>query len=72
MGQKIKLDDKEYDVENLSDQAKATLASLQFATTRMQELTNIQTLLQRAKNSYMDSLKQEMLSRKSGFLFSDD
>ena len=72
MGQKIKLDDKEYDVENLSDQAKATLASLQFATTRMQELTNMQALLQHAKKSYLDSLKKEMLSSKSGFLFSDD
>ena len=71
MGQKIKLDDKEYDVENLSDQAKATLASLQFATTRMQELTNMQALLQRAKNSYVDSLKKEMFSNKSGFLFDE-
>ena len=42
MGQKIKLDDNEYEVENLSDQAKITLASLQFATTRMQELKRIQ------------------------------
>ena len=72
MGQKIKLDDNDYDVENLSDKARATLASLQFATTRMQELTNMQALLQRAKNSYMESLKKEMLSSKSGFLFNDD
>lgn len=72
MGQKIKLGDKDYDVENLTDQAQATLTSLQFATTRMQELTNMQALLQRAKNSYMDSLKKEMLSSKSGFLFGDD
>ena len=72
MSQKIKLGDKEYDVENLSDEANATLASLKFATTRIQELTNMQALLQRAKNSYMDSLKKEMLSSKSGFLFGDD
>ena len=72
MGQKIKLDDKEYDVENLTDKAKAALALLQFATTRIQELTNMQALLQRAKNSYVDSLKKEMLSNKSGFMFGDD
>ena len=72
MGQKIKLDDKEYNVENLSDQAKVTLALLQFATKRVQELTNMQALLQRAKNSYVDSLKKEMLSTKSGFLFDDN
>ena len=72
MGQKIKLDDTEYDVENLSDQAKQTLASLQFATTRMQELINMQALLQRAKKSYSESLKQEMLSSKSGLILGDE
>ena len=72
MGQKIKLDDKEYDVENLSGKAKATLASLQFATTRMQELNDMQALLQRAKKSYIESLKQEMLSSKAGFLVGDN
>ena len=72
MDQKIKIDNKEYDVENLSDQAKVTVASLQFTTTRMQELNNMQALLQRAKNSYCESLKQEMLSSKAGFFFEGD
>jgi hypothetical protein len=72
MGQKIKLDDKEYEVENLSDQAKAALASLQFTNTRIQEINNMQKLLLSAKNNYMESLKQEMLSSKSGLLFGDD
>jgi hypothetical protein len=68
----IKLHDKEYEVENLSNQAKVTLASLQFANTRMQELNNMQALLHRAKNSYVESLKQEVLASKSGLLFEDD
>ena len=72
MGHKIKLDDKEYSVEGLSDQAKAQFALLQFVTMRIQELNNMQALMQRAKNSYMESLKQEMLSSKSGLLFGDD
>ena len=72
MGQKIKLGDKEYEVENFSEQAKATIASLQFANTRMQELNNMQALLQRAKNSYVESLKKEVLSSKGGFNFSED
>ncbi len=72
MGQKIKLDDGEYEVENLSDQAKAYIATLQFTDTRLEELTNTRALLQRAKNSYMDSLKKEMLSSKSGFTFNDE
>ena len=73
MGQKkIKFDDKEYEVENLSDQAKAAFASLQFTTTRIQELSNMQKLLLSAKNNYVENLKQEMLLSKAGLLFGDD
>ena len=61
MAQKFKINDKEYDVENLSDQGKSTLVSLQFATMRIQELNNMKALLQRSKNSYLESLKKEML-----------
>ena len=71
MSQKIKLDDKEYDVSDLSENAKATLASLQFATQRIQELNNMQALLVRAKNSYVEGLKREMLSNKAGYLLED-
>ena len=72
MDQKIKLDDKEYSIESLNDQSKAQLALLRFTTARIQELNNMQALMQRAKNSYVESLKQEMLSSKSGFLFGED
>lgn len=72
MDQKIKFNGDEYDVENLSDRALATLASLQFATTKMQELENMRALLQRAKNSYIKSIKQEMVSSKAGLLLEDD
>ena len=72
MSKKIKLDGEEYLLEDLNDQAQAALKSLQFVTTRVQELTNMQALLQRAKNSYVDSLKKEMLSSKGGFLLGDD
>jgi hypothetical protein len=72
MGQKIKLDDNEYDIEKLSNQAKATLDSLQFANLRLKELKNMSALLQRAKNSYLSSLKKEILSNKSGVFFEDE
>ena len=72
MVQRIKIDDKKYELENLSDQAKATFASLQFATNHIAELTNMQSVLQRAKNSYVENLKQEMLSSKAGFLLDDN
>ena len=72
MDQKIKLGDKEYEVKDLNDKAKATLASLQFANLRVQELENLQILLKRAKNSYIESIKEEVLSSKAGLLIGDD
>lgn len=72
MGLKIKLDDKEYEVENLTDQAKGALTSLKFTDKRIQELNNMQKLLLSAKSNYVESLKQEMLSSKAGLLFEDD
>ena len=68
----IKVGDKEYEIENLSDQGKAALVSLQFTTSRMQELDNMRALLQRAKDSYLGSLKQEMLSAKAGLQLGND
>ena len=72
MGRKIKLGDKEYEIENLSDQAKATVAYMDFTTSRLKELNNMQALLTRARNSYIDSLKNEMIAEKAGFHFGED
>ena len=72
MTTKIKINDKEYDSENLTDKGKIHLSYLQFTTARLEELKSMQALLQCAKNSYIDSLKKEMLSEKSGFLFGDE
>ena len=71
MSKKFKLDDREYEIDNLSDTSKKTLLSLQFTTQRLQELNNMKALLQRAKNSYVDGLKKEMLSNKAGYLFDE-
>ncbi len=67
----IKLDDIEYDVANLSGQARAALARLQFTATKMQELNKMLALYLCAKNSYIKDLKREMLSNKAGFQFGD-
>ena len=71
MDPKIKIGDNEYDSSKLSDNGKSILASLQFTTQRLQELTNMQALLQRAKNSYLETLKQEMLAQKAGYIIED-
>ena len=72
MGGTVKLGDTEYEVDDLSEPARAALASMQFADKQMLELNNMKSILQRAKNSYIDSLKKEMLSNKAGILFGDD
>ena len=72
MATKIKIGDKEINTSELGEVAKAQAASLQFADHRLKELINMQALLTRAKNSYLQSLKQEMLSSKAGYLLSDD
>ncbi len=74
MSQKIVLGEKEfeYDPENLSDTSKAALSSLQFISKRIQEISNMQAVMQRAKNSYVTSLKKEMLSEKAGFTFEEN
>lgn len=69
---KIKLGDKEYDLENLNELEKQTLESLQFSVRRIKELKRMRILLQQAKKSYIDSLKREMLSGKAGYFFDDE
>jgi hypothetical protein len=72
MSEKIKLGDKEYDVENVSDQAMVWLGSYQFTTKRLQELKDLQEIFQRAKNSYVEAIKKEIISSKTGIMFGED
>ena len=71
MSQKFTLHNKEYNIDNLSENAKYQLQNFQFVDMRLQELQKMHAVLLRAKNSYIESLKQEMLSDKAGFLFGD-
>ena len=68
----FKLDDKEYSVETLSEAGKSKLTLLKFATERFKELHNQKALLQRAKQSYLDSLKREVIADKAGILFDEN
>ena len=69
MSQKLTLDGQTYDLNDLSDQARSQFVRLQFVNIRLEELNNMHALLQRAKNSYVDGLKKEMLADKAGLLF---
>lgn len=66
MSQRINLDGVEYETSSLTDNSKSILASLQEASTRLQELQNLQAIFTRAKRSYIDELKREIIKGKSG------
>jgi hypothetical protein len=68
MADKIKIGDNEYSADDFSETGKVHLASITFTIEKLQELNNMQALLQRAKNSYFDSLKKEVLAAKSGII----
>lgn len=57
---KINVDGVEYNTEDLSDNGKAQLASLQFLEVQMQKLNNEIAVYQTAKNSYVAALKVEL------------
>ena len=72
MANTIKLDGQDYSTENITEQGKVLFALLQYTNTRVKEIDNMSALLQRAKISYIDSLKKEILSNKAGLYLDDD
>ena len=57
---KFTVDDIEYNTEDLSDNGKAQLASLQFLEVQMNKLNSEIAVYQTAKNSYIAALKAEI------------
>ncbi|MFI3123436.1 MAG: DUF6447 family protein [Methylococcales bacterium] len=56
----IKIDDKDYDLETLSDEAKNQLVSLQFVDTELQRLNAQAAVLQTARLAYANALKDAL------------
>jgi hypothetical protein len=54
---KITVDGIEYNTEDLSDNGKAQLASLQFLEVQMAKLNNEIAVYQTARNAYVAALK---------------
>ena len=71
MAQKINIDNREYDVDNLSDGARTFFEQLRGLDTVIKEKKNLSVILLKAKKAYISDLKSEMLSQKAGFDFSD-
>lgn len=59
---KITIDDIEYNTEDLTDNGKAQLASLQFLEVQMKKLKSEIAVYQTARASYITALKEELES----------
>ena len=57
---KVNIDGIEYNTEDLSDNGKAQLASLQFLQVQMSKIQSEIAVYQTARNSYLTVLKQEL------------
>ena len=57
---KITVDGIEYNSEDLSDNGKAQLASLQFLEVQMNKIKSEIAVYQTARNSYVAALKTEL------------
>ena len=55
---KIVIDGKEYDMDSLSEDAKAQLKSLQFVNSELARLQSQSAALQTARNAYSQALQQ--------------
>ena len=56
----VTIDNKEYNVDDLSEDAKQLLSSLQFAQSEIQKIQGTLALLQTAASAYSMQLKQKL------------
>lgn len=57
---KITINEKEYETDDLSENAKAQLASLQFVNNETQRLQALLAAMQTASNAYGNALQEEL------------
>ena len=71
MTQKVTIDDKEYDLDKLSDDAKNQLVSLQYVDGELQKLNAQAAVLQTARIAYAQALKEALPldKKKKGLVF---
>jgi hypothetical protein len=59
---KITIDEKEYETDDMSDEAKAQLQSLQFVDNEIAREQAKAAVLQTARNAYAQALQKELES----------
>ncbi len=76
MTKSVRIDNVEYDMEQLSQAGRDLYERLSFTQSRLQEYNNMLALLMKAKNAYIADLKTEIVKGRTGVdlgaLFSDD
>ena len=63
---KLEIDGVQYEADDLSDNAKATLASLQFVDAQLQQLNNEWAVADTARIAYTNALKAELPKIENG------
>ena len=61
---KVTIDDKDYDLDKLSEEAKNQLVSLQFVDQELQKLNAQAAVLQTARMAYAEALKEALPKEK--------
>jgi len=59
---KIKIDDKEYELESLSSEANQQILCIQFVDAELLRLSNQTAVLQTARVAYFKALQQSLLA----------
>ncbi len=64
-GKKITIDNVEYKLDDLSDEARAQLANIQFVEARLQQLNNEWAVSDTARIGYTNALKADLVKNES-------
>jgi glutamyl/glutaminyl-tRNA synthetase len=66
MTKSVRIDNVEYDMEQLSQAGRDLYERLSFTQSRLQEYNNMLALLMKAKNAYIADLKTEIVKGRTG------
>lgn len=72
MGNKFKIEDKEYDIENISAKALNIYRMVEMCTTILDEKHKVLLCFEKARNNTIDTLKKQVVAEKAGLLFDEE
>lgn len=71
MVKKISIDNVEYEIDQVSDNAKKLFSELVLVDETIIEKRNLSAIFVKAKKAYIAEIKSEIISKKGGFDFSE-